>query len=365
MKNAEKTDLFDEYQLADLKLKNKFVMAPMTRNRANADGTATDLMAKYYAQRAGAGLIISEATNISDQAYGYILTPGIYTNDHIESWKKVTKAVHDKDGKIFCQLWHCGRISHEDVQPNGQKPVAPSAIKAEAQAYTEDGNKDCSMPRALEKSEIKQIINDYKNAAKAAKDANFDGVEIHSANGYLLHQFIADNTNKRSDQYGGSVENRCRMTLEVIDAVKEVWDEQRIGIRLAPVSPFNDVKIDRPNITFEYLVSEIDKRNLGYIHIIEGSTQDDRDHGKFDYDILHESFNNTYIANNKLDLELAIKLSEKNELDLACIGRPFIANPDLVERYLHGFDIAQPDENTFYGGGAEGYTDYPRYNSKS
>lgn len=356
---SENTDLFDQYKMGDLELKNRFVMAPLTRNRAEKNGCANDLMAKYYEQRSGAGLIISEATNISDGAYGYILTPGIYNQHHVESWKKVTKAVHDKGGKIFCQLWHCGRVSHHDIQPNHNDPVAPSAIKADAQAYTDDGNKDCSTPRALKTSEIPGIISEYVNAAKCAKEANFDGVEIHSANGYLLHQFIADNSNQRTDQYGGSVENRCRLTLEVCDAVLKVWDSSRVGIRLAPVSPFNDVKIDHPNRTFEYLAKELEKRKLIYLHIIEGATIKDRDAGNFDYNLIRENFSGTFMANNQYDYDLAKKRRESKKFDLVCIGRPFIANPDLVERYRIDAIINEPDEETFYGGGAEGYTDYP------
>jgi len=356
----EKKSLFESAQLGSLTLKNRFIMAPLTRSRSDDNGLANDLMAKYYAQRASAGLIISEATNISPYAFGYALTPGIYTDEQVESWKNVTKAVHDKGGKIFCQLWHCGRISHSDLMPNNEKPFSASAIKAQAEAFTKEGKKEASEPREMSKEDIRNTIKDYVHAARCAKDAGFDGIEVHSANGYLLHQFLGNNSNRRTDEYGGSVEARSRFTLEVVSACLEVWSPGEIGIRLAPVSEFNDLKAEDPQRDYEYLVGKLDELNLAYVHIIEGNTGEKRDVGRdFDYSKLRENFKNNYISNNCLDLETAKKLVNEDRADFVCFGRKFIANPDLVERYEKGAELNDLKEEGLYGGGEEGYTDYP------
>ena len=334
-------------------------MAPMTRSRATEAGVPTDMMATYYGQRSGAGLIISEATNISQEAYGYALTPGIFTEEQVEAWKKITAKVHDEGGKIFCQLWHCGRVSHPDLQPENTKPVAPSAIKGNVQGFTKDGKKDSPEPRALETHEIPRIIGDYIKAAENSIKAGFDGVEVHSANGYLLHQFISESTNKREDQYGGSVENRCRLTLEVVQGVCSAIGPEKVGVRLAPVSDFNDVSTSDPQRDYEYLAEKLSWYNIAYMHIIEGKTQGDRNYKNFDYGSLKSKFNGIYIANNNYNLELAQKSLDNKEADLICFGRPFIANPDLVIRYKEGAELNDIDEDNLYSGGEKGYIDYP------
>ncbi|MBD64802.1 MAG: alkene reductase [Halobacteriovoraceae bacterium] len=353
-------DLFTSVQLGNIALKNKFVMAPLTRSRSDEKGLANDLMAKYYAQRAGAGLIISEATNISPYAYGYAMTPGIYTEEQVESWKKITQAVHDKDGKIFCQLWHCGRISHKDLMPNSVKPMSASIVKAQAQAFTKNGKVDTSEPQAMSHQDIKNTIKDYVHAAKCAKEAGFDGIEIHSANGYLLHQFLASNCNRRDDQYGGSIENRTRFPLEVISACLEVWDPGQMGVRIAPVSHFNDIETEDPQKDYEYYVSQLNEINLAYIHVIEGHTGEQRKTKfAFDYQQLKNKFRNSYMSNNCLDLQTANELVQSDKADLVCFGRKFIANPDLVARFKKGAELNELREEGLYGGDETGYTDYP------
>jgi N-ethylmaleimide reductase len=358
---AAKTDLFDPVQLGPYKLANRIVMAPLTRSRADDAGVPGELQATYYAQRASAGLIVSEATNISAQGKGYIRTPGIWSKDQVEGWKLTTKAVHDKGGRIFLQLWHVGRVSHPDIQPNGELPVAPSAVRAEnQQAYTYDGFKPLVTPRALETEEIPGIIADYARAAQNAKDAGFDGVEIHAANGYLLQQFLSDKTNKRTDRYGGSIENRTRIVVEVVEAVTKVWGGDRVGIRIAPTTRFADIGDSNPEPLYLSLVEQLNPFKLAYLHVIEGDTQKERnpDWG-FDLQVLHRAFNGLYMANNNYTLELAIEAREQNLADLICFGRPFISNPDLVERLKSGAPLASADPATFYAGEEKGYIDYP------
>lgn len=358
---AVKTDLFSPVELGPYTLANRVVMAPLTRSRADDGGVPGELQATYYGQRASAGLIVSEATNISAQGKGYIRTPGIWTKEQVEGWKLSTKAVHDKGGRIFLQLWHVGRISHPDLQPGGVLPVAPSAVRAEnVQAYTADGFKPLETPRALETAEIAGIVADYAHAAQLAKDAGFDGVEIHAANGYLLQQFLSDKTNKRTDQYGGSIENRTRIVVEVVKAVTKVWGGDRVGIRLSPLTKFADIGDSNPEPLYLSLIEQINPYNLVYIHVIEGDTQGERSPaGGFDLQKLRRAFNGLYIANNNYTLELALEAREKNLADLICFGRPFISNPDLVERLRQGAPLTPPDSNTFYAGEAHGYTDYP------
>lgn len=361
--NNFRTDLFSPYKMGALELANRIVMAPVTRSRMGEDGVPNELHATYYAQRASAGLIISEATNISAQGRGYAMTPGIWTEAQVAGWKKVTDAVHAGGGKIVVQLWHVGRYSHVDLQPNGEAPVAPSAIKAEGTTYTANGVIEVSMPRALETSEIPGIIEQYRHAAECAKRAGFDGVEVHSANCYLLDQFLRDSTNHRTDQYGGSIENRARLTLEVTEAVVKVWGSGRVGIRLSPVTPNAGNTPPDSNVmaTYGYLIRELNKFKLAYLHFVEGATAESRYVPEgVDLDALRGLFDGPYIGNNNYDHELAVVRRAEGKVDAVAFGRPFIANPDLVERLRHGAELAVAPREAYYGGGAEGYTDWPK-----
>jgi N-ethylmaleimide reductase len=352
--------LFSPFMLGDLHLPNRIVMAPLTRNRATPGTDAPrELNALYYTQRASAGLLISEATQISQQGQGYIWTPGVYTDAQVAGWRKVTDAVHAAGGRIFIQLWHVGRISHVSLQPGGKAPVAPSAIRARTKTFIASGFADVSEPRALETGEIAAILADYAHAAENAKRAGFDGVEIHAANGYLIDQFLRDGTNKRTDAYGGPIENRARFALEVVDAILKTWSNSRLGIRLAPASPANDIQDSNPTALFGHLVGELDKRGLAYIHVIEGATQGARDNLPFDYLALRKAFRGAYIANNGYDRAMAIEAVARGAADLIAFGRPFIANPDLVERLRVGAPLNELVRATLYGGDEKGYTDYP------
>lgn len=360
-KSETRTNLFAPVRLGPYQLANRVVMAPLTRSRAGADGVPCALMAEYYSQRASAGLIIAEGTNISLQARGYAFTPGLYTTAQVEGWRHVTQAVHAKRGRIFVQLWHVGRISHPSLQPAGALPVAPSAIRPAATSYTETGFQPCVTPRALETEEIPAVIEQYRHAARNALAAGFDGVEIHAANGYLIEQFLRDSTNQRTDAYGGSRENRARLLLEVVEAVAGICGGERVGIRLSPVTPVNDIGPDSdPKATYSYAVARLETFGLAYIHIIEGATQGPRDvPGGFDFQILRRFFNGLYIANNGYDRRLALEARRRNLADLIAFGRLYIANPDLVERLRIGARLNMPDRATFFGGGPVGYTDYP------
>ncbi len=356
------TDLFQPVTLGDLPLPNRIVMAPLTRSRAGKGDVQGPMNAEYYAQRATAGLIVSEATNISQQGKGYAYTPGIYTEEQVAGWRAVTSAVHAKGGRIFCQLWHVGRISHPSLQPGGGLPVSASDVTPKGQAFTESGFQPLVQPRALEAAEIPGLIEDYRHAADCAKRAGFDGVEVHAANGYLLEQFMRTHTNRRTDQYGGSVENRVRLTLDVTEAVVEVWGGGgRVGIRLSPVSPANDMAgFEDAQEIYDAVVAGIERLGLGYMHIIEGATQGPRDNVKFDYVKLQKTFSGLYMANNGYDLHLAEDARAQLRADLIAFGRPFITNPDLVDRLRRGIPLAPSSDKThWYGGGAEGYTDYP------
>jgi len=353
------TKLFEPFKLGRITLTNRTVMAPLTRNRAAAGLVPAPLAVEYYAQRASAGLLITEASQISQQGQGYQDTPGIYSADQVTGWRKVTDEVHKRGGKIFIQLWHVGRISHTDLQPGNGAPVAPSAIPAKGKTYVGGTFADVSAPRALELSEIPGIIADFRKAAANAIEAGFDGVEIHGANGYLLDQFAKDGANKRTDAYGGSIENRARLMIEVAKAVSAEIGADRTGIRLSPVTPANDISDSNPQPLFDYIVDELAKLNLVYIHVIEGATGGPRDIAPFDYASLRKRFKGAYVANNGYTLELATKVLEEGGADLIAFGKPFIANPDLVERFKKGAPLNEPDKSTFYGGGAKGYTDYP------
>jgi len=355
---TEKT-LFEPHTLGGLTLANRIVMAPLTRNRAGAGLVPNELAATYYAQRASAGLIIAEATQVSAQAQGYQDTPGLYTPEQIAGWRKVTDAVHAKGGRIFVQLWHVGRVSHVDVQPGGTAPVAPSAIRAATKTFVNNGFADVSEPRALELDELPGIVNDFRQAAANAIAAGFDGVEIHGANGYLLEQFIKDGANQRTDAYGGSVENRARLLLEVVAAVIKEIGADRTGVRISPVSPANGISSSDPQPQYDYIVEQLSALGIVYLHVVEGATAGPRDVAPFDYDALRRRFKQTYLANNGYDLELATARLNEGKAELFAFGRPFISNPDLVERLKTEAPLAPLNPATLYGGGAAGYIDYP------
>lgn len=352
--------LFQPYPLGPLTLANRIVMAPLTRNRASAGLVPHPLASTYYAQRASAGLIITEATQVSAQAQGYQDTPGLYTQDQIDGWRKVTDAVHARGGHIFVQLWHVGRISHVDLQPGGAAPVSASAIRAQTKTFVNNAFVDVSEPRALDIDELPTIVNDFRQAATNAIAAGFDGVEIHGANGYLLEQFIKDGVNQRTDAYGGSIENRARLLLEVTTAVAGEIGADRTGVRISPVSPANAIAtVSDPQPQYDYIVDQLSALGIVYLHVIEGATGGPRDVVPFDFDGLRNRFNGTYLANNGYDLELASARVSEGKADLVAFGRAFISNPDLVERLKTGAPLAAVNPAALYGGGAEGYIDYP------
>jgi N-ethylmaleimide reductase len=353
------TKLFESFKLGPITLTNRLVMAPLTRNRAVPPGMVpSPLAVDYYGQRASAGLLVTEASQISQQGQGYQDTPGIYSKEQIAAWRKVTDRVHERGGHIFIQLWHVGRISHTALQAGGAAPVAPSAIRAKGKTFVNGTFADVSEPRALELSEIPDIIDDYKRATVNAREAGFDGVEVHGANGYLLDQFAKDGANKRTDAYGGSIENRAKLMLEVTKAVVGEIGAERTGIRISPVTPANDISDSNPQPLFDYIVDHLNALKLVYIHVIEGATGGPRDIAPFDYASLRKRFSGAYVANNGYDFELATKVLAAGAADLIAFGKPFISNPDLVERLKRGAPLNAWDKNTFYGGGAKGYTDY-------
>ncbi|MCS4511578.1 alkene reductase [Xylophilus ampelinus] len=367
------SSLFESTKAGRLELSNRVVMAPLTRNRS-PNAIPRDITATYYAQRATAGLLITEATAISHQAQGYADVPGLYGTEQLDGWKKVTQAVHDKGGKIVVQLWHVGRVSHVDLQPDHQAPVAPSAIAAKTKTYLVDKDGEgsfveTSTPRALDAGEIPAIVKTFRAAARnAVETAGFDGVEIHGANGYLLDQFLKTGANKRTDDYGGNIENRARLLLEIARGIADDIGGDRVGIRLSPVTPANDVTDDAPQPLFEYLLRELAPLNLAYIHVIEGATGGPRDvdDRPFDYAAAKAAYRDAggkgaWMVNNGYDKALAEK-AVADGADLVAFGRPYIANPDLVRRLRENAPLNTPDKNTFYGGGEHGYIDYPALN---
>ncbi len=356
-------DLFKPVRMGDIELANRIVMAPLTRSRAGDAGVPGPMNAEYYRQRATAGLIVAEATQISQQGQGYAFTPGIHTGAQVAGWRLVTDAVHGEGGRTFLQLWHVGRISHPSLQPDGGLPVAPSAIKPEqGQSFTATGFQPFVTPRALHTDEIPGIVEDYAKATRKALAAGFDGVEIHAANGYLIDQFLRSSTNHRSDQYGGSVENRCRFLAEVVAAVVAVAGPSRTGIRFSPLSPANDISDHDPETTFGHAVAIVQRHRLVYMHCIEGATQGPREvAGGFDLQRLRRAFGGLYMANNGYDGAMANHAIRDGHADLVAFGRPFIANPDLVARLRLGEMLAKEDRATWYGGDAHGYTDYPEF----
>lgn len=352
--------LFDSFRLGQMTLPNRIVMAPLTRNRADAGNVSSALAVEYYIQRASAGLIITEASPISQQGQGYQDTPGIWTDEQVEGWRKVTDAVHAAGGHIVIQLWHVGRVSHTSLQPGGGAPVAPSAIRAETKTYVNNAFTDVSTPRALELSELPGIIEDYRRAAANAVRAGFDGVEIHAANGYLLDQFLKDGANTRTDAYGGSIPNRSRFLLEVMDAVIAEIGAERTALRLSPVSPANGISESDPQALFNYVLEELEKRHPLYVHVVEGATGGPRDIAPdFSFAELRRRFTGPWMVNNGYDLALAERVIAEGAADLVAFGRPFISNPDLVERLRRNAPLNELKRESLYGGGREGYLDYP------
>ena len=353
--------LFEPVQAGALKLANRIVMAPLTRNRAGPGLVPGKFAAEYYAQRATAGLIIAEATQISAQAQGYADTPGCYTDNQVAGWKKITDAVHAKGGTMVVQLWHTGRVSHTSFQKDGQAPVGPSAIRANTKTFTSgQGFVDASMPRALTLGEIPGIVEDFRHASICAIEAGFDGVELHGAHGYLLDAFLRDGTNHRTDGYGGCIENRARLILEVAKVCAKAIGADRLGVRISPVSSAGDSRDSNPQALFNHVVEGLSLLRLAYMHVVEGETGGARDSIPFDYEALHDRFEGVWMVNNGYDREMAIDAIVHGRADLVSFGRLFIANPDLVERLSNNTPLnALMDQKTFYGGGAHGYIDYP------
>ncbi|AHF67204.1 MULTISPECIES: alkene reductase [Pseudomonas] len=349
--------LLSPFQLGPLPLKNRLVVAPMTRSRAGEGDAATPLVAEYYRQRASAGLIITEGSQVSAQAKGYPRTAGIFTQAQIAGWKQVTDAVHSAGGRIFLQLWHVGRLSHPLVQANGELPVAPSAIKPEGELYTPQGLKPYETPRALALDEIPGVVAQFRQGAEHAKLAGFDGVEIHGANGYLIDQFLRDGANLRTDEYGGSAENRVRFLKEVVEAVIPVFGADRTGVRLSPNLNIFSVSDSTPQSTFEHAVKTLSGYGLAYLHVVQFGE------GHFDFVKLKQQFGGTYIANGGFDADRAEATIQAGDAELVSFGTPFLANPDLVERIRQGATLNTPDQATFYQGEERGYTDYPALNA--
>ncbi len=359
------TTLFDTLRFGDLFAANRIVMAPLTRDRAGPGQVPTPLMATYYEQRASAGLIVTEATQISAEGQGYLDTPGIYSAEQVAGWRRVTDAVHAKGGRIVVQLWHVGRISHVSLQPNGQPPVSSTARRANGKTFTAKGFEDVSEPRALRLDELPRIVAEYRQAARNAIDAGFDGVEVHGANGYLLEQFLRDSINDRSDAYGGSKENRARLLIEVMTAITAEIGAGRTGLRLSPVTPANDAKQDSDaQGLFNHVVEQLAPLKLAFLHVVEGATGGPRDVAPFDYAALRSRFkdgnpNGAWMVNNGYTRAMAIDAVTSGAADLVAFGKPFISNPDLVRRLHDDAPLAALDKDTLYGGGAAGYTDYP------
>ena len=352
--------LLTPYKLGPYEIPNRVIMAPLTRRRAGKNDVPKSIMVTYYRQRASAGMIIAEASQISLQGKGYMNTPGIYSGEQIQGWKRITRAVHEAAGRIFLQLWHVGRFSHSLLQPGGQLPVAPSAIGAEGRVNTPEGYKQREVPRPLDISEIPDVIEQYRQGAKNALLAGFDGVEIHGANGYLLDQFLQDGTNKRDDEYGGSIANRARLMLEVTEAVSKVWGSDKVGIRLSPSGIRHDMYDSDPVATFSYLVQQLNELDLCYLHLIE--PLDPVDHLSNYLKVVTPHFRKIYkgtlMTNGGFDFESGNRAIEQGHADLVAYGKLFISNPDLVERFRSGAPLQPWDKETFYTSGEKGYIDY-------
>lgn len=351
---SEQPNLFTPIKVGPHTLANRMVMAPLTRNRAGEDNIPREMNVTYYTQRASAGLIITEGSQVSPQGVGYPLTPGIHSDAQITGWQKVTEAVHQQGSVIFLQLWHVGRVSHPSFH-KGDLPVAPSALKPEGEVFTYEGPKPFETPRALETDEIPGIVDQYRQAAKNTMAAGFDGVEIHSANGYLLDQFLRDGTNQRTDQYGGSLENRTRLLMEITQAVTEVWGSNRVGVRLSPAGGFNTMSDSDPQKTFEYAARALNKFGLAYLHVVETLESVEN----FDFVSLRNKYEGLYIACGGYDLKRANEALKTGRADMVSFGQLFIANPDLPKRFASNAKLNTPDPETFYGGTEVGYIDYP------
>jgi N-ethylmaleimide reductase len=354
-RSEEHIDLFTPFEMDGLHLANRMVMAPLTRNRAGPGCVPQAMNVEYYRQRASAGLIITEGAQVSERGIGYPATPGIHTQSQVEGWQRVTEAVHRSGGKIFLQLWHVGRISHPSLQPDGCAPLAPSAVLPDGEAVTYEGPLPFVPPRALELSEIPGVVEEFRQGAANARAAGFDGVEIHGANGYLIDQFLRDGTNLRTDAYGGSVKNRARFLMEVVEAVTGEWDTARVGLRLSPASGFNDMFDSKPQSTFVEVARRVSGRGLAYLHVVELVETVP----SFDFGALRLAFDGPYMANAGYDLESATEALRSGAADLVSFGTLFLANPDLPRRFIEAAPLNEPDFDTFYGGDERGYTDYP------
>lgn len=352
--------LFDPVRVGEIDLANRVVMAPLTRNRAAAGQVPSELAVEYYRQRAGAGLIISEATQVCPEGQGYLDTPGIHSAEQVAGWRRVTDAVHAVGGRIVAQLWHVGRISHVSLQPGGKAPVSSTARRAETKTLTAEGWEPVSAPRALRTEEIAAVVASYRHAARCAIHAGFDGVEVHGANGYLIEQFLRDSINDRTDAYGGSIENRVRLLVEVMRTIVEQIGGGRTGLRLSPVTPANDAGQDSdPQALYEHAVAQLAPLKLAFLEVVEGATGGARDFAPFDYAALRRRFDGAWMVNNGYQRNTAIEAVASGAADLVSFGRPFIGNPDLVRRLREDAPVAAFDKKALYGGGAKGYTDYP------
>jgi N-ethylmaleimide reductase len=357
IKENPPVDLFSPMRFGKLDMANRIVMAPLTRNRAGEGNVPQAMNVEYYRQRASAGLIITEASQISPQGVGYPATPGIHSAEQIAGWRKVTDAVHEQGGHIFIQLWHVGRISHPSLQPHGELPVAPSAIKPQGEAITYEGPQAFVEPRALEHDEIKPLVEQFRIATENARTAGFDGVEIHAANGYLIDQFLRDGSNLRTDEYGGSLENRCRFLQEVVQAAINTWEAARVGVRISPENSFNDMRDSDPQTTFNHVAEMLSHYGLAYLHVVERDMVDGS--RNLDYGAIKALFAGHYMANSGYSLASAQEAIANRYADSVAFGSLYIANPDLVERFKNNAPLTAPDTNTFYGGDEHGYTDYP------
>jgi len=354
-------NLFESVQLGSLVLANRVFMAPLTRNRAGADGVPGELAATYYSQRASAGLIVTEATQISPMGKGYFNTPGIHSPEQVRAWRRIVESVHEAGGPIFLQLWHVGRISHTSLLPNHAQPVAPSAIRANSQTLIATGLAQVSQPVALTASEIRETLDDYLRAASNAKEAGFDGVEIHAANGYLIDQFLKTGSNRRTDEYGGIAANRVRFLTETVERVLEVWDGRQVGVRISPTGGFNDMTDDNPLETFSVAAERLNGYGLGYLHIVE-TAQNSKGSSEEDLAVsahLRTLWKGLYVVNGGYDGISGEEALRTGHADAVAYGRAFLANPDLPRRLQLGAALNEPDPTTFYGGGAVGYTSYP------
>ena len=359
------TDLFAPCTFNGLSLKNRIVMSPLTRARADMEGNAGALQAEYYAQRASAGLLITEATAVVPEGRGGPFLPGLWDDRHVAAWRLTTEAVHAKGGRIFCQLWHAGRLSHSSLHPKGEAPVAPSPYRQKGKVVGANGPVDYEEARALRLDELPGVVDAFRQAARRAREAGFDGVEVHGAHSYLLDSFLRDMTNRRTDAYGGTIENRARLLLEVMAAVAQVWGPERTAVRLSPIGHAYDAWDSDPEPLFTHVVEQLNALRIGWLDLVEGDTGVSRDaEPSFDLGKLRRLFKGALIANNLYDLELAVQARRTDAADLIAFGRPFIGNPDLVERLQAGAPLVEADRRTYYSGGEKGYIDFPPMSRK-